>query len=450
VLRAASGKHETVSCFNDFHGQTYGAVSLGLVPYAAARATRDAKTRARWRDWVRDVPARFSRRAPRRGSRPCAWVHGVSVGEVKAAAELVERMEAVVPGLETVVSVSTATGRRVATERYAGRRIEFYPPDLSWVVGDAFDALRPGLVVLVESGFWPNLLSMARARSVPVAVVNGRISERSSQRFGVSAAFSRWMLGTLHTLCVQLPVYAERFQRLGVPPERIRVTGNMKLDNIPMTRDPRADRFRRLLPPDGSGPVVVAGSTHPGEERAMAALSSRLRAEGVLHRLVVAPRHPERADAAEAELRREGLAVRRRSALGESERLAAGEFLLLDTVGELESLYAVADAVFVGGTLVPHGGQNMMEPASLGRPVVVGPWLHNFRGEVELLRDADGIRVVPDAAGVEATVRGWLREPESAQALGARARAAILASKGATERTVDVLRPLLTRLVAPR
>jgi 3-deoxy-D-manno-octulosonic-acid transferase len=421
----------------------YGAIVVGLAPYAVVRAVRDAKTRARWRAWLRDVAARFRRRAPRRRGRPCVWVHGVSVGEVKAAAQLVSRIEGAYPAVEVVVSVSTATGRRVAEERYPRHRIDFYPPDLSWVVADALDKVRPGLVVLVESGFWPNLLSAARERGVPVVVVNGRISERSRSRFRRLGVAARWMLCSVERFCVQLPAYGERFASLGVPPARIAVTGNMKLDNIPLAReDRRTELFARLLRTDDR-PLLVAGSTHPTEERAIARVHRRLAAEGLRARLAVVPRHPERRDAAEAEIRAEGLAVVRRSACAGGTAPGPDDVLLLDTVGELEALYAVADLVFVGGTLVPHGGQNMMEPASLGRPVVVGPHLHNFRGDVELLRQADGLVVAADEAGVEATLRAWLREPAAARAVGDRARAAILASKGATERTFQVLRPLL-------
>jgi 3-deoxy-D-manno-octulosonic-acid transferase len=425
----------------------YGALVVLLTPYAVARAIGDAKTRARWRAWLRDVGSRFRRRVPRRGTRPCVWLHGVSVGEVKAAAELVSRVDRAYPEVEVVVSVSTATGRRVAEERYAGHRIDFYPPDLSWVVADALDALRPGLVVLVESGFWPNLMSAARERRIPVVVVNGRISERSARRFRLLGGAVAWMLRSVERWCVQLPAYAERFAALGVDPTRIAVTGNMKLDNIPIAReDGRAAFFERLLR-DGDGrPVLVAGSTHPTEERAVARIHRRLEAEGLASRLVVVPRHPERRDAAEAEIRAEGRAVVRRSACRDGARLGTADVLLLDTVGELEALYAVADLVFVGGTLVPHGGQNMMEPASLGRPVVVGPHLHNFRADVELLRQADGLVVAADEAAVQATLRGWLRDPETARAIGARARRAILASKGATERTFEVMRPMLDRI----
>jgi 3-deoxy-D-manno-octulosonic-acid transferase len=424
----------------------YGVLVVVLVPYALARAATDAKTRARWIAYLRDVPARFRRRVPRASDAPCVWVHGVSVGEVKAGAQLVERIEREAPGVEVVLSVSTGTARRVALDRYRGRRVDFYPPDLSWIVRDALDALRPDLIVLVESGFWPNLLATARARGVPVVVVNGKISERSRRRFQRAAPLARRMLRSLACLCVQTESYAERFRALGVDAARVHVTGNMKLDNVPAGGDEvRRSVFARILSEGPRVPVLVAGSTHPGEERAIAGIVARQNARGRRLRLVVAPRHPERADGAVADIRREGLAVVRRSALQGDAVAGADDVVLLDTVGELESLYAIADFVFVGGTLVPHGGQNMMEPASLGKPVVVGPHVHNFRGEMEMLADADAVARAADAADVERVLARWLDAPDEARALGARARETVLASKGATQRTLEVLRPWLPR-----
>ena len=236
---------------------------------------------------------------------------------------------------------------------------------------------------------------------------------------------------------------------MGLAPSRIHVTGNMKFDNIPMPiEDPRQRAFDALVGHDGRMPLVVAGSTHPGEERALARIRRRLAEAGQPFRLLVAPRHPARGDVVEAELRREGLSVVRRSRVAPGGTVERADAVLLDTVGELEMAYALADVVFVGGTLVPHGGQNMMEPASLGRPVVVGPSLFNFRGEVDLLRHAEGLEIVGDEAGVESTLSRWFLDPEAAARVGRRAFGAIRASKGATDKTMEVLRPLLRRIAA--
>jgi 3-deoxy-D-manno-octulosonic-acid transferase len=425
----------------------YASLVAVLPIYGAVRVARDSKARSRWLAYLRDITRRLGSRRPRTSSRPCVWVHGVSVGEVKAAARLVQEIERAVPGVEIVITVTTDTGHRVARTRYPGRRVEFYPPDLSWIVNDALDALRPDLMILVESEFWPNFLFAARERRIPVALVNGKMSERSARRFQRFGAFSRHLLSCLHTLCVQLPLHEERFARLGVDRARIHVTGNMKFDNIPIKQDrPVDDEFRDLLGTGDGLPVVVAGSTHPGEERALARIHRRLADDGTPFRLVVAPRHPARAESVEADMRREGADVVRRSALVPGRPPAPRQIVMLDTVGELERVYAQADVVFVGGSLVPHGGQNMMEPASLGRPVVVGPRVHNFRGEVEMLLDAGGLVLVRDVEGLEVTLRAWLHDLEGAAAMGTRAREAIERSKGATERTLERLRPLLEAL----
>ncbi len=426
----------------------YAGMLVGLFPWAAWRISLDGKARARWLAYLRDLPARFGRRRARAGHGPCVWVHGVSVGEVKAAARLVAEIEARVEGVDVVVTSTTDTGIRVARERYPGRRVEFYPPDLSWIVSDALDRLRPDLILLVESEFWPNFLGAAAARGIPVALVNGRISAKSAARYAWTGRVMRPLLASFTRVCAQLPAYAERFAALGVPADRVVVTGNLKLDNVPIVEDrERSDAWAGLLGHDRSAPLLVAGSTHASEEAAVASVVKRIRAAGIPLRVVVAPRHPGRADAAEADLKRAGLEVVRRSRLGAGAPPPPKEAaVLLDTVGELETVYALADVVFVGGSLLRHGGQNMMEPASLGKPVVVGPHTFNFRGEVDLLLAAGGLAEVADAEGLFATLTRWLEHPEEACAVGERGRQAILASKGATARTVDVLAPLLERV----
>lgn len=426
----------------------YAALGAVLLPWAAARTVTDAKARARWTAYLRDVPARFGRREARTSARPCVWVHGVSVGEVKAAARLVERLEQRVPGVEVVVTATTDTGYRVARERYPRHRVEFYPPDVSWIVRGALDRLRPDLVVLVESEFWPNFLTAVARRAIPTVLVNGRISQRSARRFARCGPLTRGLLSAIARFCVQLPVHAERFVSLGLPQDRIVVTGNLKFDNVPILADPtRSTAFERLLGATDGRPILVAGSTHPPEERLLGQAVAKLRAAGVPLRAIVAPRHPARADAVEADLKREGLAVVRRSRIPpDGAASPADAVVLLDTVGELEAVYALADVVFVGGSLVRHGGQNVMEPASVGRPIVVGPHTWNFRGEIDLLAACGALETVANPEGLVARVAAILADPAAARARGERGRAAILESKGATERTVAALEPWLERL----
>jgi 3-deoxy-D-manno-octulosonic-acid transferase len=224
----------------------------------------------------------------------------------------------------------------------------------------------------------------------------------------------------------------------------VHVTGNMKFDNIPIHPSEERQRyFADLLGTSDGVPLIVGGSTHPGEEAALARIHLRLRERGLSCRLLVAPRHPGRAEHVEHDLRREGGKPRRRSRLEGGEKLAADEIVILDSVGELEVVYSLARAVFVGGTLVPHGGHNVMEPSSLGRPVVVGPHFANFRGEVELLERARGLVCAGSEAEVEATLGNWIRSEEAAADVGRHAREAIDRSKGATERTLLHIRSVL-------
>jgi len=434
----------------------YAALGAVLLPWALVRAVVNPKARARWTAYLRDVPARFGRRAARRSTGPCVWVHGVSVGEVKAAARLVERIEQRVPGVEVVVTATTDTGYRVARQRYPAHRVEFYPPDLSWIVRGALDRLRPDLVVLVESEFWPNFLTAVAHRGIPTVLVNGRISARSAGRFRRGGRLTRGLLSSIARFCVQLPVHADRFASLGLPPDRVIVTGNLKFDNVPILRDQRrSEAYARLLGATDGRPILVAGSTHPMEERLVAQVVRRVRAAGVPLRAIVAPRHPSRADAVEADLRREGVDVVRRSRLPVvGAALPADAVVLLDTVGELEAVYALADVVFVGGSLVRHGGQNVMEPASVGKPILTGPHTWNFRGEVDLLAAAGALEIVADVGAMVAGVLRALADPAAARTRGERGRAAILESKGATERTLAALEawlaPLAARTPLPR
>ncbi len=423
----------------------YGALLTLATPFVIVRLARDAKARSRWRAYLGDLPERWGRRRPRLGHAPCVWIHGVSVGEVKAVAHLVERIEREVPGVEIVFSVTTDTGRRVAEDLYPGRRVEYYPPDASWIVENALDAIRPDVVILVESEIWPNFLLAAGRRRVPVVLVNGRMSERSARRFRRVPWVSRPLVRALDHVFVQIPAYAKRFLALGVDEHRLSVTGNMKFDNIPLkVSDSRPQEFARLFGLGGDDRVLVAGSTHPGEERILVQVARRLAASGRPLRLIVAPRHPGRRDTVESDIRRAGGTPVLRSRLTDSGlQPGPGTTIVLDSVGELESVYRLADFVFVGGTLVRHGGQNMMEPASLGKPVVVGPSIANFRGEVAMLLAVDGLRVVSDEAALGDVLAAWWDDPASARDLGARARVAILESKGASARTLAGLMPYL-------
>ncbi|MGA1523523.1 MAG: 3-deoxy-D-manno-octulosonic acid transferase [Planctomycetota bacterium] len=376
------------------------------------------------------------------GDRPVVWVHGVSVGEVKGLGRLITALEQRDPQVEVVVSATTPTGFALARQLYAPRRIVRYPIDLGLFPGWALDRIRPIAVVLMELEVWPNFLQAASRRGVPVVVVNGRISERSFRNYrlvrGLLPQFD-WIA----LFCVQNDAYRDRLCALGVPTERIAITGNMKYDGVSLLDPPAAAQdLRRWLGADGHR-VLVAGSTHAREDEwlvdAVRAVSRRL---GQEIRLVLVPRHPDRAPAVAEQVRARGVPLTVWSEIGERRpALPPGGVVLVDAIGHLEAFYGAADLVFVGGSLVPHGGQNMLEPAALGRAVVFGPHTDNFRADVELLLGADAAVVVPDRAALEDAFEALLTDPDRCRGLGERAVAMIRANQGATTRTRDLIAP---------
>lgn len=379
----------------------------------------------------------------RQGGAPCIWVHGVSVGEVAAAEPLIRALERSLPDHEVVVTTSTQTGQAVARRKFPQKRVGYFPVDFSWTVKRALEQVRPALVVLIELELWPNFLAEAKARKIPVVVVNGRISQRSYRGYRVVRRFLPF--NDVAHYCVQTEQYARRFQRLGVPDEKITVTGSMKYDNV-TTRSGDGPQARASMGLDEKDVVWIAGSTHAPEERILVEIYTRLQKERPELRLVLAPRHNERADDVARMVELAGLKPVRRSLQTAATPNAGGSgesVLIVDTLGELSRLYAGADLVFVGGSLIPHGGQNILEPAALGKPVLFGPHMTNFQESAERLIGAGGAIQVKDEVELEARLRELLADQPRARALGQRAFETIEAAKGATERTVAVLRPLL-------
>lgn len=403
---------------------------------------------ARGRRHLAGLSERMGRCAPRQGDRPCIWIHGVSVGEIRAAGPLIAALEQQLPGYDIALSTTTGTGQEVARRSYGDRRVFYYPLDLSFAVRRCFDAIRPDLVVLVELEIWPNFLGEAWRRRVPVALVNGRISEKSFRGYRL---VRRWLfdpIGKIGRFCVQDEVYAQRIRRLGIPERQIHITGSMKYDQIRVAADADGAAVRRDMGVGGDETVVIGGSTHPGEERALLLAYQRLRAQHPRLRLVLVPRHTERTEEVRRQIVDLGLQTVTRTErvqAGATTRIDAGAVLLVDTIGELGRLYAAADVVFVGGSLIPHGGQNMLEPAALGKPTVFGPSYENFMEPVERLLAARGARLVPGEAELERTLGELLERPDEAIAMGERGRQAMLSARGATARTVAVIKELVER-----
>jgi 3-deoxy-D-manno-octulosonic-acid transferase len=384
-----------------------------------------------------------------RDGRPLIWIHAVSVGEVLAVSRLVQTLRVALPNSIVAVSTTTRTGQRLARERFGADRVFYCPLDLPWAVRSYLSALQPRMLVLAETEFWPNLLSGCFRRKIPVAVVNARVSDRSWPRYRRLRGLWRPFLGRLASVLAQTEMDAARLVAIGCDPKRVSVAGNLKFD-LRAAEDTEATRALKALRMDNR--LVVAGSTLEGEEVALLAAWPQLLAAdsglgpGLV--LVLAPRHPERFEAVAAMLDRSGLRWVKRSAWqGEpqdtQDPLRHGQLVLLDSIGELASVYSLASVAFVGGSLVPAGGHNPLEPAQFGVPIVMGPYYQNFRTIVDDLRAHNAIRIAQPENLAQILV-DLLTDREAAFNLGQRARQVFAQQAGATERCVAELTALLS------
>ncbi|MHC4712582.1 MAG: 3-deoxy-D-manno-octulosonic acid transferase [Planctomycetota bacterium] len=380
---------------------------------------------------------------PARAGGDCIWVHGVSVGEVLAARGIVAGLETAFPGGEIAVSTTTNTGFEVALKNYPDKYLFYFPLDFSWAVGRAFRAVRPKAVVLMEMEVWPNFLHKASLLGVPVVVANGRITERAYGNYGRFRSLARTILGGVSLYLVQTETYAQRLIELGVPAERVKVTGSVKFDTLATDTDwERRARLRGEMGVGDGEVLLVGGSTHAGEEGALLETYRALKGGHPALRLLVVPRHRTRFEEVRALISGEGFGVFARSALAGGGRPKGGEVLLGDTMGELEALYEAADVAFVGGSLIRHGGQNILEPASKGKPVVFGPSMENFPDAMDLLLGEGAATQVRGEEQLGGAIEKYL-EPSSAQKAGEAGRRSIIASKGATARTVGAIKEII-------
>jgi 3-deoxy-D-manno-octulosonic-acid transferase len=373
--------------------------------------------------------------------RRSVWIHAVSVGEVLAARILVGPLKRRLPQHRIVVSTTTVTGQAVARRSLGDADALFYAP-FDWVgpVRQALDAVRPDLLLLVETELWPNLIHQARRGGVRVAVVNGRISAASFRRYRRIRFFMKRVLAEVDLLAMQEPSHVHRILEMGARPERVQPLGNLKFDALEPPRTPEA--LERLLSGVAACPLLVAGSTMEGEEPLVLEAFRRLRASEPRARMVLAPRHPERFAAAAELVEAAGLACARRSALAEVP-WGDEEVLLLDTLGELASLYPLATVVFVGGSLVATGGHNVLEPAAAGRAVVVGPHMENFQEIADQFRDAGALVQVSDAEQLGSELIALASDAERRRRIGNSGQALVESSRGALDRTLEALEPLM-------
>lgn len=437
-------------------------LSLGLIASAPWWLLRMATTQ-RYREGLRErlgeVP-RALRDAV--AGRQVVWVHAVSVGEVLAISQLVKDLETSLnetasqtsqTAWRVVISSTTRTGQALARERFGAERVFYFPLDFAWAVRAYLGALRPSLLILAESELWPRMLHECQRTGVPVAVVNGRVSDRSFRRsFRVRRVWAR-MARKVTLWLAQSDEDARRLVALGATGSAVRASGNLKYD----VRPAAASRIASLIREAASGrPIVVAGSTVNSEavdeDRLLIQAWERAPRRELNALLVLAPRHPERfGDVISAssefptltatELLAQGSRAPAWSAFAAPD--AAPGIIVLNTIGDLASVYGIADVAFVGGSLAPKGGHNPLEPARFGVPVIMGPSCENFRDIVENMRAADGIRIVHDEHELAATLTNLLRRPEDARALGELGRKVFQREGGATARSIEALMRLL-------
>jgi 3-deoxy-D-manno-octulosonic-acid transferase len=366
----------------------------------------------------------------------------VSVGEVNLLPPLIRRLQSERPGLRIVVSTSTDSGYDLAVSRFGSDRVFFCPLDFSWSVRRTLRNLNPDAIVLMELELWPNLIRLSTRRGCGVAVVNARLSERTAagyQRFG---AVTRGTFRRLAWVGCQDEATADKFRACGAKPDRLRVTGSIKFDNAPDSREVAEVQQRyNWAGIDPWHRVWCFGSTQPGEERLALAVYQRLRTDHADLRLILAPRHAERFDAVADDITRAGLRPARRSRNDSQygDLWEGDEIILIDTIGELRHWWGVCHIATVGGSFSDRGGQNMLEPAGYGCAVSFGPDTRNFDEIAARLIEAGGSVRVADEAELESFVRRCLDDPPAADALGHAARAVIARHRGATEQTVRAI-----------
>jgi 3-deoxy-D-manno-octulosonic-acid transferase len=382
----------------------------------------------------------------------------VSVGEVKLAAALTREIERELPGYEIAVSCTTAQGMQMGQKAFNGRIVFPTPLDFSWVVRRDYRNLRPCCLVLVELEMWPNLLLEAKRFGVPAVVINCRVSARSFRGYRLLDAFAAGFIPALgvRAFCAQNDVYAQRLRGLGIPQDRVHVTGSMKYDDLRSTvADSRRQSLAKQFGLSSENLVLIAASTHDDEEDQLVEIFPGIAREFPAARLILVPRHVERAEAVANVVSKAGLRPVRKSQMapdfGELSRAEAttetdpATVIVVDTMGELIDIMSLATVVFVGRSISPRdrGGHNVLEPAALGKPVVFGPFIANFQSEVDLLLTSGAARQVRGKNDLRSVCLELFRSPRLREELGRKAASLIAQNQGATKRNVAILKDIL-------
>lgn len=420
-------------------------LALGMLlslPYWLYQILRHGKYRTGFVERMGKVPPRLFGANASTHPRHVIWVHAVSVGEVLAVSGLLAELRRSFPRHRVLVSTTTDTGQVLARKRFGEENVFYFPMDFGFAIRPYLRALQPELVVLAETEFWPNFLRLVYASGARIAVVNARISDRSWPRYRRFRWALQKMLRHVDLFLAQTQQDSVRLQSIGAEAARVQITGNLKFDvNLPAP-PPIVESLRRSLAEEQAGPVLVCGSTVDGEEPPLLKAFENLRVAYPRAVMILAPRHPERFDQVAILLQQLGIRSYRRTRWA-GETLNGGVFLV-DSIGELAALYGLADVAFVGGSLVPRGGHNIIEPAQHGVAIVTGTSTENFRDIVSLFQSREAVRIVT-LAELPLTLMQLLANDAERYALGRRAGETIRSQMGATSRTLEGLKTLLAR-----
>lgn len=377
--------------------------------------------------------------------RPRVWVHGVSVGEILSALPLVKELKALLPRAALIITTGTETGQAVARRHFLplGALVCYFPLDTPWAVARYLAYLRPDLYISLDSEIWPNFLVQAQRRGVRLALANARISDKTFRRFIKFKPYIVNFINLFEIITCGSTLDCRRLQEIGVPPDKLQFSGNLKVDRLLTGMDPHASQLLAKLFHLKGEPVFLAASTHPGEDEPILKAYELLRAPYPTLLLILAPRHPERTPDLARLVQSHDLAFQLWSNLKTGAEIRVAPVVIIDTIGDLFNLYGVADVAFVGGSLVPHGGQNILEPAAWGRAPIYGPHIHNFRWAQAILEEAGGGFMVHDVPTLAAAARRLLDDPRMRRGLGAQAQAALLRHQGAARRQAEVIVEIL-------
>ena len=391
---------------------------------------------------------------------PRIWIHGVSVGEVLSALPLVQELQRFLPQVSLTISTGTETGQAVARRHFLpmGIQVCYYPLDLPWAVHRYLNRLRPDIYISLDSEIWPNFLSSAHKRGVRLALLNARLSDQSFTRLLKYRRYIIDIIKLYDVIAAGSTQDYQRFRTLGIPAAKIYNTGNLKIDRLMQMREEKGEGKIKAggtgvspVPPLATflgladHPVFLAASTHAGEEEVVLAAYKELKAPYPALLLLLAPRHPERAGEIGRLLEERGLPYHLWQRLKSGEETRTRPVVLIDTIGDLFSLYGVADVAFVGGSLVPHGGQNILEAAAWGLAPLYGPHLENFRWAQAILEEAGAGLLIQDAPSLTAAAQRLLDHPDLRQDLGRRAQSALIPHQGAAKRQATLVADLLNK-----